>query len=97
MRISDWSSDVCSSDLQDIPLILTMGVSSCYLAVLVLALYINSPDVGLLYASPKILWLLCPMLLLWICRVWIMTSRGAMNDDPEIGRATCRERVCQSE
>lgn len=81
-------------EVQDIPLILTMGVSSCYLAVLVLALYINSPDVGLLYESPKILWLLCPMLLLWICRVWIMTSRGAMNDDPVI--FAVKDRISQA-
>jgi 4-hydroxybenzoate polyprenyltransferase len=81
-------------EVQDMPLILTMGVSSCYLAVLVLALYINSPDVGLLYESPRMLWLLCPMLLLWICRVWIMTSRGFMNDDPVI--FAVKDRISQA-
>jgi 4-hydroxybenzoate polyprenyltransferase/phosphoserine phosphatase len=81
-------------EVQDMPLILTMGVSSCYLAVLVLALYINSPDVGLLYGHPKVLWLLCPMLLLWICRVWIMTSRGVMHDDPVV--FSVKDRISQA-
>ncbi len=60
------------------------GISSVYLSVLVLALYINSENVRLLYTHPRVIWLLCPVLLYWISRVWLITSRGQMHDDPLI-------------
>ena len=50
--------------------------------MLVLALYINSPEVSLLYATPEMLWLVGPLMLLWITRLWIVTARGSMHDDP---------------
>ena len=67
---------------QDIPILQTMGAASGYLAVLVLALYINSPEVRELYRSPEILWLIVPLLLLWVTRLWIVTTRGHMDEDP---------------
>jgi len=54
------------------------------LAVLVMALYVNSDVAQGMYAHPRVLWLLCPLLLYWITRVWIKTSRGQMHDDPVI-------------
>jgi len=59
-----------------------MGVASGYLAVLVVALYINSDDVTKLYETPQVLWLLCPGALYWVNRIWLKTSRGEMHDDP---------------
>ncbi len=44
--------------------------------VLVLALYINSDTVTVLYRSPGVLWLMCPLLLYWIGRIWIIAARG---------------------
>lgn len=70
--------------VDDLPLIQSLGGSSGYLSVLVLALYINSPEVHLLYSHPEILWGLCPMLLFWISRIWFKTHRGEMYDDPII-------------
>ena len=29
-----------------------------------------------------LLWLVCPILMYWIARVWIKTSRGEMHEDP---------------
>ena len=60
----------------------SMGIASGYLAVLVVALYINSDSVAALYSEPRVLWLLCPVLLYWISRVWLKTGRGEMLDDP---------------
>jgi 4-hydroxybenzoate polyprenyltransferase len=68
--------------VQDIPILQTLGASSGYLGVLVLALYINSSEVLKLYRSPEILWLIAPLLLLWVTRLWIVTTRGYMNEDP---------------
>ena len=66
----------------DIGIIKTMGPTSGYLSVLVLALYINSKEVTILYRHPEVLWLLGPCLLYWITRVWLITHRGQMHDDP---------------
>ena len=62
--------------------IVSLGSSSGYVAVLVLALYLNSPDVTALYARPRALWLICPLLVYWISRMLIIANRGQMHDDP---------------
>jgi 4-hydroxybenzoate polyprenyltransferase len=66
----------------DIPVLQSLGTSSGYLAVLVLALYINSSEVALLYTIPELLWVIVPLMLLWVTRIWIITTRGYMHDDP---------------
>jgi len=69
-----WSSDA--------DLIRVVGPASGLMSVLVLALYINSPDVRLLYSRPEALWLLCPLLIYWITRVWFLAHRGLLHEDP---------------
>jgi hypothetical protein len=71
-------------DVDDIPLIQSMGSSSGYLAVLVLALYIDSTVSMALYRHPHYLWMLCPLLLYWISRTWAIAHRGVMHDDPVV-------------
>jgi 4-hydroxybenzoate polyprenyltransferase len=66
----------------DLPLVANMAISSGYVSVLVLALYVNSPDVLELYRTPAALWGICLVLLYWISRMVIVTHRGAMHDDP---------------
>ena len=66
----------------DLHLVSQFGISSGYLAVLVMALYINSAAVRALYAYPNYLWLICPLLMYWISRIWLLTNRGRMHDDP---------------
>jgi 4-hydroxybenzoate polyprenyltransferase/phosphoserine phosphatase len=61
-----------------------LGTSSAFVATAVFALYINSKEVQLVYANPKVLWILCPLILYWFGRVWILTTRGKMHDDPII-------------
>ena len=70
--------------IEDLPILHSLGVSSGYLCVLVLALYINSPAVELLYHHPQSIWLICIFLLYWISRVWLITHRGKMHDDPVV-------------
>jgi 4-hydroxybenzoate polyprenyltransferase/phosphoserine phosphatase len=71
-------------DVNAIPLIQSLGGSSGYLAVLVLALYIDSTASEALYRHPHYLWLLCPLLLYWISRTWAIAHRGIMHDDPVV-------------
>ena len=66
----------------DIPLLQMLGASCGYIAVLVIALYINSDEVVVLYQTPQILWLIAPLLLLWVTRLWMITARGYMDQDP---------------
>lgn len=68
--------------LGDIIVLQTLGASSGYLAVLVVALYINSTEVQALYRSPELLWLVVPLALLWVTRIWVVTARGYMHEDP---------------
>lgn len=69
---------------EDLDMLRGMAASSGYMAVLVLALYVNSPDVLPLYRHPSALWLLCPILLFWVSRVLMLSHRGLMNDDPVV-------------
>jgi 4-hydroxybenzoate polyprenyltransferase len=66
----------------DIPVLQNLGAASGYLAVLVLALYIHAPEVALLYKTPEILWFITPLMLLWVTRLWVVTTRGHMHQDP---------------
>ena len=66
----------------DLELIRSVGPASGYLCVLVLGLYINGPDVLKIYEHPTLLWLLCPVLLYWITRIWFVAHRGQLADDP---------------
>lgn len=68
----------------DLPLIESLGTSSGYLSVLVLAFYINSAASETLYRHPEFLWALTPLLLYWISRVWFVARRGQMHDDPVV-------------
>jgi 4-hydroxybenzoate polyprenyltransferase len=67
---------------RDLDLVAVLGPVSGYLAALVLALYVNSPEVRLLYQRPMLLLLVCPLLLYWISRVWLLAHRGQLHDDP---------------
>jgi 4-hydroxybenzoate polyprenyltransferase/phosphoserine phosphatase len=68
---------------RDIPVLLAQGVASGQLAVLVFALYLNTA-VADQFRHPVVLWAVCPLLLLWINRVWMKVSRGEMHDDPVV-------------
>ncbi len=76
--------------LRDLPVLEAMAAASGYLAVLVMALYINSPAVVTLYRRPGLLWLSCVILIHWVSRMLIITHRGEMHDDPMIFAATDR-------
>jgi len=68
----------------DIHLVSSMGISCGYLSVLVLAFYINHPDVASLYHRPVALWLACPVLLYWISRIWLLAHRRLLHEDPVV-------------
>lgn len=67
---------------EDLAVIEAVGPASGYLSVLVLALYVHSAKAGQLYRAPRLLWLLCPLLLYWVTRLWFLARRGQLNEDP---------------
>jgi 4-hydroxybenzoate polyprenyltransferase len=68
--------------VEDISLLQSLGTASGYLSILVLALYLNTPDIATMYHHPKMVWGLVPIMLYWISRIWMETHRGKMHDDP---------------
>jgi 4-hydroxybenzoate polyprenyltransferase len=76
--------------VDDLPLLQSLGAAAGYIAVMVMALYINSPESIELYRNPKLLWFICPVLLYWVSRAWVIAHRGDMHDDPIVFAATDR-------
>jgi 4-hydroxybenzoate polyprenyltransferase/phosphoserine phosphatase len=74
----------------DIEQLRSFGTASAYAAVVVFSLYISGSNVTTLYTHPVRMWLIVPLMLLWISRVWLLASRGKMNEDPVIFAVTDR-------
>jgi len=69
----------------DLDLVRTIGPVCGVLAVLVLALYVNlSSEVGRHYPTPAALYLVCPVVLYWITRMWFLAQRRELEDDPVV-------------
>jgi 4-hydroxybenzoate polyprenyltransferase/phosphoserine phosphatase len=68
--------------VSDYPVLGAMGIAAGYLSILVLALFICSSESAEEYTYPDLLWLLCPLMVYWISRLWLKTARGQMHDDP---------------
>lgn len=68
--------------VSDTYILASMGVTSGFVSVLVVALYLNDVESISQYTYPEILWSVCPLLLYWIGRMWIKTFRDEMHDDP---------------
>jgi 4-hydroxybenzoate polyprenyltransferase len=66
----------------DLDTISQAGIASGLLAALVLAMYVDSPEVRRLYARPEVLWIACPIFIYWISWIWLVARRGNMNEDP---------------
>ncbi len=62
--------------------ITALGVATGVVSTLILALYINEPDVSANYGTPWLLWPLVPLMLYWISRIWLLVHRGEVRHDP---------------
>ena len=76
--------------LTDIEQLRIFGTGSGIAAVVVFALYINGGEIAGLYRHPERMWLIMPLLILWIFRVWLLASRGELDEDPVIFAVTDR-------
>lgn len=66
----------------DANLILILGVATGYLSVLIFSLYLNDSKILMQYSNPQWLWLITPVLLYWISRVWLLANRREITEDP---------------
>lgn len=76
--------------VEDLKVLFPLGAAAGFGAVFVVMLYLASPEVMALYRNPARLWLICPLLLYWIGRVFIIANRGDLDDDPVIFALTNR-------
>lgn len=68
----------------DLDIVQKLGISSGFISLLILSLYINGDQVSVLYQQPELIWLTIPILLYWIMRMWFVAHKGKMTDDPII-------------
>lgn len=67
---------------EDIEALSQLGMASGCTCALIMALYVDSSAVKELYRHPEVIWLICPIILYQMARVWFMARRGQMPDDP---------------
>jgi 4-hydroxybenzoate polyprenyltransferase/phosphoserine phosphatase len=79
---------------QDLNMMAMFGSASALMSVMVFALYINNDDTREQYATPELLWLLCPLLLYLITRIWLLAARGQIAEDPIV--FAIKDRVSQA-
>jgi len=78
---------------QDLNMMAMFGSTSALLSVMVLALYINNEETRNQYLTPELLWLLCPVLLYLITRIWLLAARVQIEEDPIV--FALKDRVSQ--
>lgn len=67
----------------DRSLVQTAGLTSGFLSVLVFLLYVAmSEQVKTLYANSLWLWIVAPVLVYWLMRIWLLAGRGKIDSDP---------------
>jgi 4-hydroxybenzoate polyprenyltransferase len=76
--------------LVDIEQLRSFGTASAYASVVVFSLYISNGEVVALYKHPDRMWLLTPLMILWLSRIWLLASRGELDEDPVIFAVTDR-------
>lgn len=74
----------------DLSYLISMGIASGFVAVMLLALYIDSQVGGEMYPHAEWLWLIVPVVLFWIMRLWLKISRMEIHDDPLLFAITDR-------
>jgi len=76
--------------LADLEQLRAFGTASAYAAVVIFAIYISGSDVTRLYRNSGRLWLVVPLMILWLNRVWLLASRGELDEDPVVFATTDR-------
>jgi 4-hydroxybenzoate polyprenyltransferase len=70
--------------ISDLEQMRSFGTATGCASVVIFALYVQNEVAKSLYAHYTRLWLLFPVLLLWLFRLWFLASRGELHDDPVV-------------
>lgn len=89
-EIDNPEASVRGYTVADIPIMMNTGIGAGLLSVLVYVLYINSPGISILYKNLFAMYLIAPVLLFWILRVWLIAGRGRIHHDPVVFALTDR-------
>lgn len=69
----------------DAPVTFGFGLSTGVTAILILIMYLaNDAYPTGTYGHPRFLWFIAPIVLLWIMRIWLLSHRGELDDDPVV-------------
>jgi 4-hydroxybenzoate polyprenyltransferase/phosphoserine phosphatase len=68
----------------DLTFVLCGGVAAGQMSTLLFSLYINDQDMMGRYENPVWLWMLIPIFLFWIMRIWLKAVRGLLHEDPVV-------------
>jgi 4-hydroxybenzoate polyprenyltransferase len=66
----------------DLDMLSQLGVASGFAAVIVLALFVEGAGKSGLYKHRELIWLVCPIVLYVIGRIWVLAKRRELPDDP---------------
>lgn len=79
----------------DGPFVMCLGVAAGMSSVLIFVLYlIDGAFRAAHFNSPQLLWGCPVVLLLWLCRVWLLASRGELSEDPVAFAVRDRVSLC---
>ena len=70
--------------VQYLLLVQMFGITSGYISAMIFSLYLNSDKVMLHYKHCHFLYLMVPIILYWISRIWLKSLDGKVNDDPVV-------------
>jgi len=76
--------------VEDMSLLMKVGLGAGLISVLVLALYVTSPQTVSIYKRPALLFVVCVFLFYWIERIWFWASRERITGDPIVFIVTDR-------
>ncbi|PLX41917.1 MAG: hypothetical protein C0608_04040 [Deltaproteobacteria bacterium] len=66
----------------DLGVLISAGLSSGYLSVLVICLYINTDRINSLYSKPEAIWIIGFIIFYWVTRIWLLAARDRVEQDP---------------
>ena len=66
----------------DAAVMTALGAGSAFASVVVLALYVQSPEIVVRYGRPELLGFVCPLLIYWLGRLLLLANRGVVHHDP---------------
>ena len=70
-------------DTSNIGFVMALGVGCGIAAVMIFIMYLMLDRFpSKIYGNPEALWFTAPVILAWLMRVWLLASRGEMDEDP---------------